>query len=565
MKKFLSLLMMTLLSVAAWAKVVTIDFDADYATLFPTITGTSSNNSHDGDFTVATTSAEVDGVSVVVTPSGGSTANRIWGSSPRLRMYGGDLIINAPESITKIEYENGKWNANNTIDDVALETGEWSTTETSGHSTVTLKVAGNTQLKKLIITMGNDAPATVDAPVINFDPVKAYVGDEVTATITCATEGATIMYALNDGDFQEYTEALTLTEATTVKAKAVLALPTTSEPVESAVTTKTITFNPTVANIAELTQLASGTEFRFTGNLTVVFTHGSYTYVKDETGYTLIFGYTDGNLAAGNTIYGLTGKVNIYNNLFEVANANYSYDPTDTEVEPIEYALTDITAEKMNQYVLVKNVALSGVNGRNIVLTDTEGNTLAGYSEYFCEFPENLEPKYDVIGFASVFKQTVQIYPVSFTEVVIPEPVITVTPDFGTYNAAQTVKVSVENMPADAVIMYYFVEDEAQNAPRKAEGDIVWNQYDDEAGILISKSGLLTIALNDATGEEITSIEGNYIIDVTTGIEAISGKAVSGVRYYNVAGMASDKAFDGMNIVVTTYGDGTQSVSKVIR
>lgn len=557
--------MMTLLSVAAWAKVVTIDFDADYATLFPTITGTSSNNSHDGDFTVATTSAEVDGVSVVVTPSGGSTANRIWGSSPRLRMYGGDLIINAPESITKIEYENGKWNANNTIDDVALETGEWSTTETSGHSTVTLKVAGNTQLKKLIITMGNDAPATVDAPVINFDPVKAYVGDEVTATITCATEGATIMYALNDGDFQEYTEALTLTEATTVKAKAVLALPTTSEPVESAVTTKTITFNPTVANIAELTQLASGTEFRFTGNLTVVFTHGSYTYVKDETGYTLIFGYTDGNLAAGNTIYGLTGKVNIYNNLFEVANANYSYDPTDTEVEPIEYALTDITAEKMNQYVLVKNVALSGVNGRNIVLTDTEGNTLAGYSEYFCEFPENLEPKYDVIGFASVFKQTVQIYPVSFTEVVIPEPVITVTPDFGTYNAAQTVKVSVENMPADAVIMYYFVEDEAQNAPRKAEGDIVWNQYDDEAGILISKSGLLTIALNDATGEEITSIEGNYIIDVTTGIEAISGKAVSGVRYYNVAGMASDKAFDGMNIVVTTYGDGTQSVSKVIR
>lgn len=44
-----------------------------------------------------------------------------------------------------------------------------------------------------------------------------------------------------------------------------------------------------------------------------------------------------------------------------------------------------------------------------------------------------------------------------------------------------------------------------------------------------------------------------------------AGKAVAGVKYYNVAGQAADSAFEGVNIVVTTYADGTQSVVKVVK
>ena len=44
-----------------------------------------------------------------------------------------------------------------------------------------------------------------------------------------------------------------------------------------------------------------------------------------------------------------------------------------------------------------------------------------------------------------------------------------------------------------------------------------------------------------------------------------AGKAVAGVKYYNVAGVAADEAFDGVNIVVTKYVDGTQSVAKVVK
>ena len=49
---------------------VTINFDNDYKTLFPTITGESSGTGasavHDGDFTTTTTSTPVDGVTVTV-------------------------------------------------------------------------------------------------------------------------------------------------------------------------------------------------------------------------------------------------------------------------------------------------------------------------------------------------------------------------------------------------------------------------------------------------------------------------------------------------------------------
>ena len=52
----------------------------------------------------------------------------------------------------------------------------------------------------------------------------------------------------------------------------------------------------------------------------------------------------------------------------------------------------------------------------------------------------------------------------------------------------------------------------------------------------------------------------------STGIDQpVVEKQVLSHTYYNLAGMASNKPFDGMNIVVTRYSDGTTSATKVIR
>ena len=54
--------------------------------------------------------------------------------------------------------------------------------------------------------------------------------------------------------------------------------------------------------------------------------------------------------------------------------------------------------------------------------------------------------------------------------------------------------------------------------------------------------------------------------DATTAINTVqaSKEAVSHT-YYNIAGIASDKPFKGINIVVTHYSDGTHTATKVIR
>ena len=66
-----------------------------------------------------------------------------------------------------------------------------------------------------------------------------------------------------------------------------------------------------------------------------------------------------------------------------------------------------------------------------------------------------------------------------------------------------------------------------------------------------------TYLAGDATG---------MINDNLTGVEQLTAdKEVAGIRYINVAGQESDTPFDGMNIVVTTYTDGTISTVKVLK
>ncbi len=52
----------------------------------------------------------------------------------------------------------------------------------------------------------------------------------------------------------------------------------------------------------------------------------------------------------------------------------------------------------------------------------------------------------------------------------------------------------------------------------------------------------------------------------TTGVSSIAAeKTVAGVQYVNVAGQVSNVPFDGVNMVVTSYTDGSKSTVKVIK
>ena len=108
-----------------------------------------------------------------------------------------------------------------------------------------------------------------------------------------------------------------------------------------------------------------------------------------------------------------------------------------------------------------------------------------------------------------------------------PEPVITVDVAFGTYAEAQTVHVTVENMPEDATIVYQLVPSSSKEE---------WSNYDDATGIVVDQSAALTVAVLDAEGEELARLEGEYVIDTQTGIANIGVDGYDNNAWYNLNG-----------------------------
>lgn len=67
-------------------------------------------------------------------------------------------------------------------------------------------------------------------------------------------------------------------------------------------------------------------------------------------------------------------------------------------------------------------------------------------------------------------------------------------------------------------------------------------------------------------GTEAQTAKLSDIQDEVTGVNDVTtSKKVASVTYYNVAGMNSEKPFDGINIVVTTYSDGSKRTTKTIK
>ena len=140
------------------------DFDKDYKTLFPNLKGVSSNSSHEGDFKEATT-CTVDGIKVTISKkASGNNENRIWSSSPRLRMYSGTMTIEAPEGkkISGISFTLEKWNTGNKSDVGTLTEGKWK----GDANKVVITIAGNTQLKSLTVTLAGTVITYKDVPSI---------------------------------------------------------------------------------------------------------------------------------------------------------------------------------------------------------------------------------------------------------------------------------------------------------------------------------------------------------------------------------------------------------------
>lgn len=167
MKKFLRFSLMTMLALFgmgdAMAQGTEINFDDNYATLFPMVTGVSSGSGNtyvaDGEFQGSATSIAVSGYTVTLTPAEEATIpNRIWATSPRLRMYSGTFSVSGA-NITQIEFVAG---SNFNLKEPTSGTLTEKVWKGSAVSEVTFTVEKNTQLKKIIINGDDVTPVTPD-------------------------------------------------------------------------------------------------------------------------------------------------------------------------------------------------------------------------------------------------------------------------------------------------------------------------------------------------------------------------------------------------------------------
>lgn len=165
------------------------NFDNDYKTLFPDLPGVSSSDSHEGDFTKATT-CTVDGIKVTISKkTSGTNENRIWSSSPRLRMYSGTMTIEAPEGkkISNISFEQAKWAASNNSDVGTLTEGKWK----GDANKVVVTIAGNTQIKSLTVTLAGTVITYTDVPSVK-DLLANYTKD--TPNLNLKLTNAKVIY-----------------------------------------------------------------------------------------------------------------------------------------------------------------------------------------------------------------------------------------------------------------------------------------------------------------------------------------------------------------------------------
>lgn len=168
------------------------NFDNDYKTLFPDLPGVSSSDSHEGDFTKATT-CTVDGIKVTISKkTSGNNENRIWTSSPRLRMYSGTMTIEAPEGkkISDISFEQKKWAESNNSDVGTLTAGKWK----GDANKVVVTIAGNTQIKSLTVTLAGTVITYTDVPSVK-DLLANYT--KATSNLNLKLTNAKVLYVNN--------------------------------------------------------------------------------------------------------------------------------------------------------------------------------------------------------------------------------------------------------------------------------------------------------------------------------------------------------------------------------
>ena len=136
----------------------------------------------------------------------------------------------------------------------------------------------------------------------------------------------------------------------------------------------------------DFTGLWEDDEVRLRFNTTVLYQHGDYLFVKDRTGYGLIYGQTGHTYAPGDVIPPeiyvkksfADGEVRLI--------PHPRYDIPDVKgcepIEPEEIGINDMGHGYWAHHVVLRDVTVSALDNGDFILTDAQGNTCRGRNTF---------------------------------------------------------------------------------------------------------------------------------------------------------------------------------------
>ena len=311
--------------------------------------------------------------------------------------------------------------------------------------------AGQLDFSSLVITYEDGGTITIPAPT--FNPAGGTFYAPVNVEITGAI-GATFYYTTDGNDpttsSAVYSAPINISQNTTLKAIAV------TEDATSPVATATYTFESvnSVPNIAAYYALGVGAFAAISNPVTVYYSNGNYVWVKDDTGYLLIFGRNAGNMHYENGDIipgGFGGYLKEYNggpemtfegdqDLFGFQEATIHGDAIAPEVVTTANVSTDI----WGHYVEIKKATVSDVNNKNFNINDAAG-TLAGYNGMNITLPTDLEVEYNITGIVASHNNNVQLLPSNFEKIINIDDLSTVDNIAALLATAEGTDVKISN------------------------------------------------------------------------------------------------------------------------
>ena len=251
---------------------------------------------------------------------------------------------------------------------------------------------------------------TVDAPQFTPENDTTLFVYRQEVALSCPTPGATIYYSTDYLNWTQYTEPFDVTDSCTLIAFAQL------DGVNSLLGFRTFFRAKEVNNLAEANALSHHTLFGFNGEVIVTFQNGANTWVKDDSGYGLIYGEDVPRFPQGTVIKpGWDGDRTDYYTVPEFMYPhNVEASGQIVPVSPNEY--TTVTTDNFNEYVLIKNQTLTPYIYDNKMWQGSSGQL---FYNRFTDLGIVLEEgvAYDIVGIVAYRNKKVEIYICSATEV----------------------------------------------------------------------------------------------------------------------------------------------------